>query len=222
MCGQGQRVPARWFALRRDPVPETDIECLYARRLQRVRNRLADWHDGVMILQRLILGLLTLAPMTGYDLKKHFDSSINHFWKADKAQIYRTLAQLVDRGLATVQRVQQENYPDRHEHRITAAGRQVLDEWLASPLEAPTSRDAFLGRVFFAGELEREAVLEMLRERRAQTEEQLREHREQRADIGGHVLADRRAYLMAATLDQGIGHLEAELQWLTAVERELP
>jgi DNA-binding PadR family transcriptional regulator len=56
-----------------------------------------------MILARLVLGLLNLAPMTGYDLKKVFDSSISHFWAADKAQIYRTLTALVADGYATVE-----------------------------------------------------------------------------------------------------------------------
>ena len=55
-----------------------------------------------MALARIILGLLALAPMTGYDLKRHFDSSVRHFWWADKAQIYRTLATLVAGGLAEV------------------------------------------------------------------------------------------------------------------------
>ena len=58
-----------------------------------------------MILARIILGFLALSPMTGYDLKRHFDSTVGHFWSADKAQIYRTLAQLVADGLAEVETV---------------------------------------------------------------------------------------------------------------------
>ena len=135
-----------------------------------------------MILARLILGLLSLAPMTGYELKKHFDSSINHFWNADKAQIYRTLAQLVKDGHATVTTVAQRNYPDRQEHHITDAGREALVEWLGGEVTAHTPRE----------------------------------------DIDMRAAADRRSFLMAATLDNGIRHAAAELEWLEAVMEYLP
>ncbi|MEE1622060.1 PadR family transcriptional regulator [Zafaria sp. Z1313] len=175
-----------------------------------------------MILARLILGLLSLAPMTGYDLKKHFDSSINHFWNADKAQIYRTLSQLVADGLATVRTVPQENYPSRQEHHITDAGREALHAWLTGPLERQPEREPFLGRVFFAGSLERADVVELLRARRLEAQELRDAYRVLRAELEPAALADRRSYLMAATLDNGIIHVEAELDWLASVEGNLP
>lgn len=175
-----------------------------------------------MILARLILGLLNLSPMSGYDLKKHFDASINHFWTADKAQIYRTLAALVRDGLATVQVVRQDSYPDRQEHRITEAGRAALHQWLLSDLEPQAERDAFLGRVFFAGELAEEDVTALLAERRRRAEAMLADFTEQRGEILEHAGTDRRSYLMIATLSNGIKHAAAELEWLDDVEREMP
>ncbi len=47
-----------------------------------------------MSLKHAILGFLELSPFSGYDLKKAFDGSVQHFWPADQAQIYRTLNQL--------------------------------------------------------------------------------------------------------------------------------
>src|SRR4051794_1907032 len=121
-----------------------------------------------MVLSRLILGLLALAPMSGYDVKKHVDSTVRHFWAADKAQVYRALATLVREGLATVEVIPQEGRPDRQEYRITEAGRQALRDWLASPLPAHTDRDPFLARLFFAGDLGRDEVRALLAQRRAQ------------------------------------------------------
>lgn len=175
-----------------------------------------------MILARLILGLLTLAPMTGYDLKKHFDSSINHFWNADKAQIYRTLNRLVDDGLAVVRVVAQENYPDRQEHHITEAGRAALGEWLSTGLDAEPVREPFLARLFFSGELEREDVLRLLRARRSEVTDRLEDYRAQREGLGDVSGFDRRAFLMAATLEREVGRTEAELKWLRSVERSMP
>ena len=45
----------------------------------------------VMSLKHAVLGFLSIAPMTGYDLRKHMEESVAHFWPADQAQIYRTL-----------------------------------------------------------------------------------------------------------------------------------
>lgn len=174
-----------------------------------------------MILARLVLGLLNLAPMTGYDLKKVFDSSISHFWAADKAQIYRTLNALVADGYATVEVVAQSNYPDRQEHHITTAGHEVLVSWLSSDLVPHAVREPFLARIFFAGNLPREAVLELLRERRTEAEATLAKFMTKRESLrpAEH---DRARYLTIATLDNGIAHVRAELDWLDAVEDGLP
>lgn len=175
-----------------------------------------------MVLARLILGLLCLAPMTGYELKKHFDSSINHFWNADKAQIYRTLAQLVDKGYATVRTVPQDNYPDRQEHHITPEGRVALHEWLGDGVARGTERDPFMGQVFFAAELQRPDIEQLLAARRDQTQRTLDDYLSQREGIDMRAAADRRSFLMAATLDHAIRQQVAELEWLDAVMEYLP
>ena len=111
-----------------------------------------------MALARIILGLLALAPMTGYDLKRHFDSSVRHFWWADKSQIYRTLSTLVADGLAEVETVAGRGAPDRQEHHITEAGRSALADWLVSPQERRAARHPFLARLFFAGDLDDDQI----------------------------------------------------------------
>lgn len=172
-----------------------------------------------MTLSRIILGLLAIAPMTGYELKRHFDSTARHFWAADKAQIYRTLARLVDEGLADVEVVPGDGAPDRQVHRITADGRAALAAWLASPVEAQADRDAFLARLFFAESLEPAALEALLAQRRRAAEELLAHFeriRDDAAEAGG-----RGAQLRLATLGNGIAHARAELAWLDEIEAEL-
>jgi DNA-binding PadR family transcriptional regulator len=162
-----------------------------------------------MSLSHAILGLLDLAPMTGYDLKKTFDSSVAHFWAADQAQIYRTLAALVDDGAVDVRVVPQEGRPDRREHRITDAGRRRLETWLGSPLEPDRIREPFLARVFFAGREDPAVARRLLAERRAATEERLTALRSLPGPAG--TTAER---LRTATLSYGVRQLEAELAWI--------
>lgn len=162
-----------------------------------------------MSLSHAILGLLDLAPMTGYDLKKTFDGSVAHFWTADQAQIYRTLAKLVDDGAVVVRVVPQEGRPDRREHHITDGGRGELAAWLGSPLEAERSREPFLARIFFAGREEPAVARRLLAGRRAAVEERLVALRALPEAAG--TLADR---LRTATLRHGVRQLEAELAWI--------
>lgn len=171
-----------------------------------------------MVLSRIILGLLAIAPMTGYDLKRHFDSTVGHFWAADKAQIYRTLATLVADGYAEVETVAGSGAPDRQEHRITAAGRAALATWLASEPERHVERDPFLARVFFGDGLDDEGLRSLFARRRDEVLAQLARFERMRAEAEA---PDRGARLRLATLDNGIAHLRTDLAWLDAVEAEI-
>jgi PadR family transcriptional regulator, regulatory protein AphA len=153
-----------------------------------------------MVLARIILGLLDLSPMTGYELKRHCDTTINHFWYADKAQIYRTLAQLTEDGLATVETVPGVGAPDRQVHHITDRGRQLLNDWLTSTLDRQPERDTFLARLFFSGGLADSQLAELLATRR------------------DHV---RSLLETLAQLRDSIPEPTDRLAWLTTLEQEL-
>ena len=112
-----------------------------------------------MSLEHAILGFLNYRPFSGYDLKKIFDTSVQHFWPADQAQIYRTLNRLGDNGWAEMEIIEQINRPDRKVYFITAAGREELRQWLAVPQPFGEGRSAPLVQVFFAGQLPDDEVL---------------------------------------------------------------
>lgn len=155
--------------------------------------------------------------MSGYDLKKNFDSSVAHFWNADQAQIYRTLSKLSDSGLVGVRVVSQEGRPDRREHHITAAGRAELSSWLRSPIGAEATREPFLARIFFAGaEEDPELVRELVTQRRRTALDRLSTL--EKIETPGESLTER---LRASTLRNGIQHIQTELSWLNELEKEL-
>ena len=95
-----------------------------------------------MSLDYAILGFLNYAPLSGYDLKKVFDNSVQHFWPADQSQIYRTLTRLTERGLAEMDVIEQTERPDRKVYHITQAGRDELLQWLAGSTPERVSRSA--------------------------------------------------------------------------------
>lgn len=171
-----------------------------------------------MSLRHAVLGLLSVRPMSGYEVKKIIDGSVAHFWSADQSQIYRTLGALVSDGLATRQTVVQDERPNLHLHSITDAGTEALDAWLVSPLARPVTRDAFLARLFFADRLSVAQIRALLEERRRQTQESLEALE---AIEVPEVRSTRAERLRFATLDNGLTHMRAELEWLDTLLHDL-
>ncbi|WP_283134560.1 PadR family transcriptional regulator [Rhizohabitans arisaemae] len=169
-----------------------------------------------MSLRHALLGFLSLRPLTGYDLKKLFDGTVRHFWTADQAQIYRTLVQLGAEGLADVSVVPQDGRPARKEHRLTAAGQAALRDWLSGPTAEPPVREAFLIKVFFGAHLTAEELRTMLDDRIGQARERLSALR---AVAAAHRDAPPRLdrLLRLATVENGIRHIEVEIEWLEAL-----
>lgn len=96
-----------------------------------------------------LLGMLSLGPMTGYDLKKAIEASIGNFWQEHYAQIYPMLKQLTREGLTTSHIEEQVGKPDRYVYALTDKGREELQRWLASPVEFQVIRHELLLKLFF-------------------------------------------------------------------------
>ncbi len=125
----------------------------------------------------VILGMLGLRPMCGYEIKQLVDNSTRFFWAASYGQIYPELRRLTDAGLI-------EGTPDpgtsrrRIEFRLTDAGRGQLVAWLAEPPVIQESRDESLLKIFFseaAGEGGTHAALEAKRDEHRELADRLRE-----------------------------------------------
>lgn len=164
-----------------------------------------------MSLRHAILGLLAVEAMSGYNLKKQIDESVGLMWSADQSQVYRTLAGLVEDGLAARTSVVQETRPTMHIHAPTEAGLAELDDWLRSTLERERAREPFLLRLFFAGRLPVAEVRTLLRARRDEIAQVLAAleavHPEDEAAGVDEVLK-------YATLSSGLAHARAEVAWV--------
>ncbi|QSB04772.1 PadR family transcriptional regulator [Natronoglycomyces albus] len=171
-----------------------------------------------MSLRHAILGILSIEPMSGYDLKKVIDESVGHFWSADQSQIYRTLNALVEDNLATRRTVVQEERPNQHIHRPTDLGLAELEQWLRSPIQMGPSREPFLARLFFADRLPAADIAELLEAHHQEVLQRLAVLEainvpDQPGDLG-HVLR-------MATLANGITHAKAELAWIENTKRDV-
>ena len=96
-----------------------------------------------------LLGLLSLKPMSGYDLRKEAKASIGHFWSESYGQIYPALRELAARGLARRRTERTAGRPDRQVYEITEPGWEALRRWRAEPPRLPGVRNELLLKLFF-------------------------------------------------------------------------
>jgi PadR family transcriptional regulator, regulatory protein AphA len=177
-----------------------------------------------MSLKHAILGFLNYHPMSGYDLKRVFDTSIQHFWPADQSQIYRELAALDEAGWAEAAVVRQDDRPDRKVYHISPAGREELTRWLSTPLPPARHRSAELIQVFFAGQRSDEDVLATFR----QEAERVRAVLDRFAAVPAlaqpyrdDVQSPREWFFWMLTLEAGIENARSHLRWVESVIERL-
>lgn len=100
-----------------------------------------------------VLGILSLGPMSGYDIKKTIEASLSNFWSESYGQIYPILKELVSEGLAMSHTEVPSVGPSRRVYTITQAGREELRQWLERPAEHNVGRIEILLKLFFGWQL---------------------------------------------------------------------
>jgi DNA-binding PadR family transcriptional regulator len=95
-----------------------------------------------------ILGMLTLKPMSGYEIRQLVGRSISHFWSESYGQLYPSLKRLEAAKLVT-KRTESGQKRDKHVYTITAAGRERLEEWLATAPKPQPPRSELLLKLYF-------------------------------------------------------------------------
>lgn len=171
-----------------------------------------------MLLEYAILGVLQYKPVSGYDIKKILDTSINHFWSADQSQIYRTLNKMEKEEQINMELVIQSDRPNSKVYHITEKGKEEFLSWLNSPMKMSVEhRIPWLMQFFFAAQLSDEAIISIL--------EQVSEQIKKRVDItASNSLRDANAYkiafterdlfFMELTHDYGLMIYSSMLKWI--------
>lgn len=174
-----------------------------------------------MSLRAVLLITLQREPGTGYDILQHFKTGLSHVWQASHQQVYRELDRMRAAGLLTCATVPQAERPDRKVYRLTDAGRQALDTWLAEPLAASPVRQPLFAKFFVWEHWPEEARLQELAALRKQLKERLATY----ADIEQQWFSDPQALTPAQrapwhTLRLGQRLTETWIEWIEEVMKE--
>jgi DNA-binding PadR family transcriptional regulator len=95
-----------------------------------------------MSTRHVLLGLLDIKPMSGYDVRRNLSISLDSLWAASYGQIYPALHKLAAEGLIRAEHEPQ-GKRERIVYHLTPAGRQELREWLEEPVSYLPYRDPF-------------------------------------------------------------------------------
>ena len=165
---------------------------------------------------RVILGLLSFEPRTGYDIKRVTDRSTRFFWGASYGQIYPELRRLEAAGLVESSEEPRGQVP-RRVYRLTTAGRRAFEAWLTQPGDQYEVRDEGLLRLFFGEVMPREKLEELVRRRREWYQGAAALFREIGEEIGPIDAEDPSGHV----LRYGIERMEWNAGWWERLEREL-
>ena len=160
----------------------------------------------------VLLGLLTIGPMSGYDLGQAIRTSVGFFWNESYGQIYPNLKNLAAEGLVTSKTERQKGKPDRHIYSITKKGRERLAAWLAVAPQPEIPRNELLLKLFFGAQVPAEILIgyveAMVEKERALVQKFIETGK---AVSAQQQFPDTPYWLMAARFGQL--ELEAHLRW---------
>ena len=169
-----------------------------------------------MSLKHVLLGFLNYAPLTGYELKKFFDTSIAHFWNAELSQIYPSLKSLEAEGLVEMSVEVQSDRPNKKVYSITDDGRRELIEWLSTPAESDQVREPLLVKLFFGSSLAKRDLLAVLQKRAEDLRQTVAKGQNGCQAVRGlaRVIGlEREGLFWELTMDAELKHSEAALEW---------
>ena len=161
----------------------------------------------------VILGMLSVEPMSGYKIKQEVKQSISGFWSESDGQLYPALKRLQAAGLIQVSLPSTATKRAKTVYKILKKGRNVLIEWLNQAPLKNVIRDEFLLKIFFAANMEIEDLQVLIEDQRSKVRQQNGLLKQIRREIENHVDESPHGRYWLATLQYGQYILEAKLQW---------
>lgn len=166
-----------------------------------------------MSLKYVVLGLLSLQPRYGYQLKPEVEELLGGGTQLNPGQLYPLLHKLAEQRLVLGERIEQEDRPDKRVFTLTPSGHSDLLAWLDMPADIQTTRSTLYLRyaVIATVQPERLGVF-------------LREHRHRLFEHIAQLIVEREAGERTDTLstrivrEASILHTEADLKWIEWLE----
>ncbi len=160
-----------------------------------------------------VMGVLSISPGSGYDIKKFMEYSTSNFWSESYGQIYPILKQLVEEGLAASYAEKQEGKPEKYIYTLTEQGKAGLRDWLSEPVESAVERNELLLKLFFGVHIPLEKNKEHVQAFQELQSHLLAKYEEIERGLVAKVQSDVTFSYRVMTVRYGIHHCRAFLTW---------
>jgi PadR family transcriptional regulator AphA len=171
----------------------------------------------------VILGLLKVKPMHGYETFQQFESgTLGQIVHLEMSQMYAFFKKLERLGYVEAKLEPQGARPPRNVFRLTSAGNDVFFQWLTQPVEKPRDiRILFLIKLYFVQRFLSGQTAYLI-DQQIHACKRFLEHLESqhRADSGGAATGDA-AFFDHVVLRSRIHQTRALLDWLRELQGEL-
>ena len=179
-------------------------------------------------MEYLILGLLMLAPMTGYELQRFIRQNLALICSHSAGSVQTALAKLEREGFVTAAETR-EGKRRKKTFSITDAGRAAFSGWVAQPMQADKVKNMELARLFFLGLArpgQRAAAIRDYLRQMEETQTVLTALRQQLHRVQAGPLPPGRNWdevfrFQGYTIEYGIAAAEFERQWYSRLLEEL-
>lgn len=159
-----------------------------------------------------ILGILNLAPSTGYDIKRYSDKVLAGFWNENFGHIYPTLKKLLENEMIEV--IPGESNDNKIRYDITEKGKRELNDWLLEESEQQPMRSEFMLKLLFSSSQPTDHVIRMLREYKERHLSDVAHYLEmQNALMRDQTISKKRKGFLNMTLRRGIIAGNATIAW---------
>ncbi len=165
----------------------------------------------------LVLGALSIRPMSGYDIKAWVINTANAFWSESPGQIYPALAALLKEALIEIKSEESVGNRPRKIYSIISEGEKVLQDWLVLPTEKSVERNELILKLFFGKNMSIKDNIEHIQ----RNKEEMKQARQYFGDKYNHIQlehqSDPDALYWEITLKNAFHHIDAEIAWCDEV-----
>lgn len=107
------------------------------------------------MLDKIILGILQIRPLTAYEIKKTLESTISHFYSTSYGSIHPALVKL-----ETLKYISSKSFVEngrgKKQYTICKSGKTYFYEWLNEEISVSRVKEDSLVRLFFFGMIDQE------------------------------------------------------------------
>ncbi|WP_433678228.1 PadR family transcriptional regulator [Nocardia sp. CA-119907] len=170
-------------------------------------------------LEQALLGLLSIRPMTGYEIGTHYARALSPWWETPRTQVYPKLRELERRGFVQKETVVQEGRPNKQVYSIAPVGSRALMTRLGEPIPGTEMRHHMMMRLFLGNLLTPQTMRQLLHDYRDRMTERARQLREAREKFTPSLDGPHRTsvFFELLSLDHLIALTELEISGTTRV-----